>query len=114
VILTYESSSIFYGDVLMSDIKRARQELQSIAFQMREISNRAAVLADEIVGVIDNNMYRPKPVRRAPVRSAAVTPSKRDEIKGLYQEADDLSFAEIARLANVNPGRVSEVVRDKR
>jgi hypothetical protein len=53
-------------------------------------------------------------VRKAVVKSAKVTDAMETSIKAFAARQRHLSFVEIARYYNINPGRVSEVLAGKR
>jgi hypothetical protein len=80
-----------------------------------EIQNRLLRLAaahslPELAELADA-LYRRKPPQRAAAVSARMTPETRGKIKALHAADPDLPLARIAAALNVNPGRVSEVLR---
>jgi hypothetical protein len=85
-------------------IPEVREELHKIANDFS--IPRLHQLADELA-------RRPQ-ARRAKVKSARLTEGMEDSIKAFARRQPHLSFVEIARYYNVNPGRVSEAISGKR
>jgi hypothetical protein len=85
--------------------------LPEVAVRLRELAidlgcNELNELADEIA-------RRPSG-QRAPITSASMSDSLGAQIRVMKMADPDLSYAEIGRRLNVNPGRVSETLRGKR
>lgn len=84
--------------------------LPDIAVRLKELSRHHDIPE---LSVLADHMKRRRS-EKAPVTSAPMTDELRDQIR-LYKEAKpSLSQAEIGRVFNVNPGRVSEALRGKR
>ena len=85
-------------------IPEVREELHKIA---KDFSiPRLHQLADELV--------RRPVARRAKPQSVRVTDKLEDSIRAFARRQPHLSYVEIARYYNVNPGRVSEAVSGRR
>jgi hypothetical protein len=85
-------------------IPEVREELHKIA---KDFSiPRLHQLADELV--------RRSTVRRARPQSVRVTDELESSIRAFAKRQPQLSFVEIARYFNVNPGRVSEAIAGRR
>jgi hypothetical protein len=86
--------------------------------RLPEVASQLRVLAtnlpcDELNGLADEIGRRP-PAQRAPITSVPMTDKIRTQIKKMKAADPDLSYAEIGRRLNINPGRVSETLRGKR
>ncbi|RWH49578.1 MAG: hypothetical protein E5V72_14820 [Mesorhizobium sp.] len=78
------------------------------------IADRAPIeLGVEIIDVIENEMFRAPPIRKARRTSSALTEGLRRRIKRYAHENPDATFHEIATHHNVSIGRVSEALNDK-
>lgn len=85
-------------------IPEVRDELRRIA---EEFSiPRLHDLADELI--------RRPTVRRTKVKSNKVTIDVEASIRSFARRNPDMSYVEIARYYNINPGRVSEAIAGKR
>jgi hypothetical protein len=80
----------------------------------REILRRAIDITTERdvkVAMVSALMLMTRKVsRKAPVKSAPLSPEKRQEIVALRRADPTLHLSEIAHRVGVNPGRVSEVL----
>ena len=85
-------------------IPEVRKELRLLAIQLNE--PRLNELANELT-------RRPY-VRKAVVKSPKMTKEMETSIKAFADRQRHLSFVEIARYYNINPGRVSEALAGKR
>jgi len=86
--------------------------------RLPQVESRLRVLAralpcDELNDLADEIRRRPS-TERAPTTSAPMTDKLRDRIRKMKAADPDLSYAEIGRRLNINPGRVSETLRGKR
>lgn len=86
--------------------------------RLPEVASRLRTLAinlrcDELNDLADEIGRRPA-VQRAPTTSAPMTDTLKAQIRKVKAAEPHLSYAEIGRLLNVNPGRVSETLRGKR
>jgi hypothetical protein len=81
-------------------------DLKKIAFALNLLSGRLQDLLKEIP--------RRKPTRRSKSSSTPMTPVVARAIRATAKANPDWSYVKIARVHNVNPGRVSEVLRGKR
>ncbi len=95
----------------MSDVVGARNKLKQIARELKKAGQKE--LAGRVEQIVDEDLYRKKAVRRAPVHSAKVTPDVKERILELA-ETTDMHESEIAAEVGVNPGRVSEVLHGDR
>ncbi|RWN60252.1 hypothetical protein [Mesorhizobium sp.] len=78
------------------------------------IADRAPIeLGVEIIDVIENEMFRAPPIRKARSKSTSLTEGMRRRIKRFAHENPDATFHEIATHHNVSIGRVSETLNDK-
>jgi hypothetical protein len=84
----------------MSNIILARQEIEQIAYELRQMGHQD--LARRLSAVI-GLMHRRAQARRMPTHSRTVTPAIRQQ-----------DSAEIAVHLNLNPGRVSEILHGDR
>lgn len=94
----------------MSNIPEARTQLYKILHRLDSIGHHSE--ADDILSVIQNLMTRKSPVRRMPAKRTKITPSIRATVKRLAKT--DLHLHEIGQKVGLNPGRVSEILNDKR
>ena len=85
-------------------IPEVREELRQMAEQLG--IPRLHDLADEL-------LRRPT-VRKTRVKSTKVTVDVETSIRSFARRNPDMSYVEIARYYNVNPGRVSEAIAGKR
>jgi hypothetical protein len=85
--------------------------LPEVATRVREL---AIQLGREELSELADEIARRPSVQRAPKTSASMTDSLRAQIRAMKAAEPDLSHAEIGRLLNLNPGRVSETLRGKR
>ncbi|TPJ51635.1 MULTISPECIES: hypothetical protein [unclassified Mesorhizobium] len=77
------------------------------------IADRAPIeLGVEIIEIIENEMFRASPIRKARRTSSALTEGLRRRIKRYAHENPDATFHEIATHHNVSIGRVSETLND--
>lgn len=88
------------------EIRDELNELFSMPFCPQAIASRGKELVDQ--------MYRRKAEKIAPRKSAPMTVAKKKEILELSKAYPGKSIQWIATRANVNAGRVSEVLRGKR
>jgi hypothetical protein len=88
---------------MASNIPRAREILRRAIATTTERDVKAAMVSALML------MTR-KAGKRAPVKSAPLTPEKRLEIVALRRADPTLHLSEIAHRVGVNPGRVSEVL----
>ncbi|RUU75372.1 hypothetical protein [Mesorhizobium sp. M7A.F.Ca.MR.362.00.0.0] len=78
------------------------------------IADRAPIeLGVEIIDIIENEMFRAPPVRKARSTSSPLTEGLRRRIKRYAHENPDATFHEIATHHSVSIGRVSETLNDK-
>ena len=86
--------------------------------RLPEVAARLHVLAIELhcaeLDLLANEIGRRPSGQRAAKTSAPMTEAVRDEIRAIKAAEPDLSQAEIGKRLNINPGRVSEVLRGKR
>lgn len=94
----------------MSNIPEARTQLYRLVSRLNSLGHPAE--ADTLTNIIKNLLVRKPPVRRAPVKRKSITPSIRAAVKRLAKT--DLHLHEIAQRVGLNPGRVSEIINDKR
>lgn len=90
-------------------IPEIADSIRAIAFDPRvpaDISEKLRTYANEMG-------RRPAPERRAP-QSATMTPELAAAIRKYHHTNQHLTQTAVARHFNVNPGRVSEVLRGKR
>ena len=92
----------------MSNIPEARRLLLLIADAADETT------AESIRHVVENFMVREKYVRKAPVKSRAVTPGMARRIRIMALRHPHMHQTDIAAQFGVNPGRVSEILNHKR
>jgi hypothetical protein len=81
-----------------------------------EIRTRLLQIAEEhgvpeIVELVDE-MYRKRPIRRAPVRSQKLTPALAAEIRAYARTHPDMHQQDIAETFGVNHGRVSQAMNN--
>ena len=80
-----------------------------------DIRKRLEEIADETgiaeLKTLSKHLTRRGAQRVAPVKSVPVDDAKRDEIRQFAMNNSAMSQAEIGRVFNVNPGRVSEALR---
>lgn len=80
-----------------------------------EIQNRLIEIAREKglseVETLAAQLTRRSPNKRAPIKSERMTPELAQEIREYVRANADKTQAEVGRVFNVNPGRVSEAVR---
>lgn len=84
----------------------AREKLLALADRVPE------EIGLEILEVVETEMYRASPVRRAPRTSSSLTEELRKRIKRYAQEHPGATFHKIASVFNVSIGRVSETLND--
>lgn len=78
------------------------------------IADRAPTeLGVEIIDIVEQEMFRASPVRKAKSKSTALTEGLRRRIKRYAHDNPDATFHEIASFHNVSIGRVSETLNDK-
>lgn len=94
----------------MSNIPEARTQLYRLVSRLNSLGHPAE--ADILTNIIRNLLVRKSPVRRAPAKRKSITPSIRAVVKRLAKT--DLHLHEIAQRVGLNPGRVSEIINDKR
>ena len=92
-------------------IPKVRDYLQDLARDLRAEGSYATAQRIEYAVL---NMYRRPPVKRAPRKSANVTPNVRHAIRVLHATDPTLSNREIGAAVNVDGGRVSEELGGKR
>jgi hypothetical protein len=93
----------------VSNIPRARKRLLSLADRLHQADHGWA--ANEIESIVQQDMFRLSPIRRAPDQSH--TPDARDR-EAMCRAADenaDAPLREIGRQFGVDGGRVSEALR---
>jgi hypothetical protein len=101
----------------MSNIPLARAELELAAYylenpSMTVLEGRAAALKH--VKRALENMYRERPVRKAPVQSKRVTPCLEREVRAHALLNPSMPLALLAHRFNINPGRVSEILNERK
>lgn len=92
----------------MSDISEARNQLLIIA-KLADPDTAA-----RIKQVIRRYMWREKPVRRAPQKPIFISPQMKANIRKLAANNPTMHINEIAAQYKINPGRVSEILNNKR
>lgn len=92
----------------MSNIPEARRLLLLIA------DEAGGTIATDIRHVVENLMTREKYVRKAPVKSRAITPSIAMRVRAVAKRHPHMHIADIAAHFRINPGRVSEILNHKR
>jgi DNA-binding MarR family transcriptional regulator len=90
----------------MSDIPKARQLLLDLAARLPHVH------AAELASIVNHYLFREPKIRRAPTKSADITPSMRRQIFALAKT--DMHLSEIGHRLGINQGRVSEVLNGKR
>jgi len=85
--------------------------LPEVAARLRELSGEFA--CDELNDLADEIARRPSG-QRAPRSSTPMSDEVRAQIRRMKADDPNLSYAEIGRRLNVNPGRVSETLKGKR
>ena len=85
--------------------------LPEVADRLRELAHE--LNCGELNALADEIARRPSGPR-APATSAPMTEELREKIINIKDARPDLSHAEIGRILNINPGRVSETLRGKR
>lgn len=90
----------------------ARVQLRVIARRLDELQH--GKIADEVRDVVSNLLTRDKPIRKAPPKSARLTPKLKAEIRAYAKMFPKKPIHEIAIRFEVNPGRVSEVLNGKK
>ena len=88
----------------MGNNKRSIPEIRD---RLREIADEAGI--EELQDLADQ-LYRKSPVKRAPNRSAHLTPELAEEIRNFVAENPTLHQRDVAQEFDVNPGRVSEAL----
>lgn len=96
----------------MSNVPKARAQLFAISEELERMG--VAVEAAEIRLVIQEYLTRQSPIRRAPRKAFRLSPSIAAEIQRMAEADPRKSQLEIATALGVNPGRVSEVLNNKR
>lgn len=97
----------------MSDIIQARERLKKVTERLdvcRKVLAGYSAEIDEIIAL----MVRKSPVSRAKKKSLPITPKVRKYILSLRKEMPNAHLQQIATLAGVNIGRVSEVIRQNK
>jgi hypothetical protein len=94
-------------------IPEVRKELMAIAIEMAQLSRQLIVLTER-QEILVSQLKRRKGPDKSPITSRAMSPEVVALIHELHQKNPSLSQAQIALLANVNNGRVSETLRGKR
>ncbi len=89
-------------------IPDARMMLMDLAAKLDP--KHAAIIAY----VVEHALHRRPSIRRAPAQSNPVTPQVRRIVHATAAAEPDMSYQDIAVLAGVNAGRVSEILRGKR
>lgn len=87
-------------------IPEIREELAAITELLGELTARMEVLTAEMV--------RRSPVKRAKPTSNPMNPTLAKSIRAYVKANPKASQKDVANVFNVNPGRVSEVLRGKR
>ena len=90
--------------------------------QMNEVADLLFALSKKQVDPKDTELLkkiaarvsRRKPVRKAQSVARRCTPELRGEIRTFAKRNPNMTYAEIARRFDVNPGRVSEAMAGKR
>lgn len=86
--------------------------------RLPEVAARLRELADELeceeLNELADEIGRLTSEPRAPRTSRPMTDTLRDEIRQMKAANPHFSHTEIGRRLNVNPGRVSEILRGKR
>jgi hypothetical protein len=85
--------------------------IPEIAERLRDLAAERGL--PELTGLADELRRRPSG-DRAPRRSQRMTDALAEQLRACWEANPHLSQAEIGRIHNVNPGRVSEAVRGKR
>lgn len=101
-----------YGDVLVS-IPEARRQLGLIADRLEQGALGRPAMAQEVRNIIDQQMHRESPVRRAPRKLCRMDPDTARLIRHYANNNPEASQLEIANVFNTNPGRVSEALNWK-
>lgn len=94
----------------MTDIPKAREILREIA---GEIAEALPEHAARIKAVTDQLMTRNRGLRQAPVTSPSVSPEMRARIRAYAARHPTLAQHRIATVFGVNPGRVSEALKEE-
>lgn len=83
-----------------------------------EIQTRLHELAVQLgcaeLSTLANELSRRRSPRRAAVNSQPMTPELKDAIRAYHRAHPQAAQTDIARVFNVNPGRVSEALRGVR
>lgn len=82
----------------------ARKKLEDLAEKV------PTEIGCEILDIVNNEMFRAKPARKAKARSAHMSEALRKKLAWYAHENPDLPYMEIAKQFNVSIGRVSEAV----
>ncbi|WP_353640775.1 hypothetical protein [Mesorhizobium sp. WSM2239] len=81
--------------------------------KLLELADKAPTeIGVEILDIIENEMFRASPVRKAPRQSNPLTEGLRRRIKRYAHEHPDATFHEIATEHGVSIGRVSETLNN--
>lgn len=88
------------------------------AMKLPEVAARLRELAQQLncaeLNILAGEIARRPSGKRAPPTSAPMTDALRDEILAIKKSDPDISQAQIGRVLNINPGRVSETLKGKR
>ena len=98
----------------MSNIPQGREELLLVARCLRSGIVGPKEASTIIRNIVKSRLTREPPVRKAPVRSKAITPALKAQVRAYAARYPQASIAEIAGHFIVNPGRVSEILNGKR
>lgn len=89
----------------MSDIPRARDILLDVAHDLHMSGD--TILANRVYEAI-KLMTRKSPIRRAPRKHSALTAQQKFAVRAFILAHPHTHLDEVARIFNVNPGRISE------
>lgn len=79
--------------------------------KLEELAERVSTeIGCEILDIVNNEMFRASPVRRAKARSAHMSEALRKKIAWYAHENPELAYQDIGNHFNVSVGRVSEAV----
>jgi len=91
----------------------ARERLTKLAKDLKTQACGPRFAAMMIDKIVDEEMFRAVPVRRAPRKIAPLTDAQILQIRAIAAQDETLSQLEIANRVGTNPGRVSEVLNGK-
>ncbi|MBB3769630.1 hypothetical protein FHS55_000216 [Angulomicrobium tetraedrale] len=94
----------------MSNIPHARRILIDLYRKLIQEGNQEDAHA---IGEAIGNLFRRAPVRKSPTRSNPVTINTKNNVIELA-DTTDLTAAQIAAIFNINPGRVTEILQERR